>query len=92
MTRRSLRAPDDLAIVGYDDIVFAAAAAVPLSSVRQPREQLGRAAAELLLEEATDGADHSHRRLVFEPELVVRESSDRRLAERPSGPVRALEA
>ena len=44
--------PEDLAIVGYDDIDFAAAAAVPLSSVRQPREQLGRAAAELLLEEA----------------------------------------
>jgi LacI family transcriptional regulator len=32
-----LRVPDDLAIVGYDDIDFAAAAAVPLTSVRQPR-------------------------------------------------------
>ena len=37
-----LRVPDDLAIVGYDDIDFAAAAAVPLTSVRQPRVQLGR--------------------------------------------------
>ncbi len=36
-----LRVPDDLAIVGYDDIDFAAAAAVPLTSVRQPRQQLG---------------------------------------------------
>ena len=43
-----------MAIVGYDDIDFAAAAAVPLSSVRQPREQLGRTAAELLLEEVHD--------------------------------------
>ena len=48
--------PDDFAIVGYDDIEFAAAAAVPLSSVRQPRAQLGRTAAELLLEEATGDA------------------------------------
>jgi DNA-binding LacI/PurR family transcriptional regulator len=32
-----LRVPQDMAIVGYDDIEFAAAAAVPLSSVRQPR-------------------------------------------------------
>jgi LacI family transcriptional regulator len=86
MTRRSLRVPDDLAIVGYDDIVFAAAAAVPLSSVRQPREQLGRAAAELLLEEATDGASHGHRRLVFEPELIVRDSSDRAAAMRLAVP------
>ncbi|MGH3501390.1 MAG: LacI family DNA-binding transcriptional regulator, partial [Nocardioidaceae bacterium] len=32
--------PDDLAIVGYDDIVFAGAAAVPLTSVSQPRHEL----------------------------------------------------
>jgi LacI family transcriptional regulator len=76
MTRRSLRVPNDLAIVGYDDIDFAAAAAVPLSSVRQPRELLGRTAAELLLDEVNDPAAHQHRQVVFEPELVVRESSD----------------
>ena len=39
-----LRVPEDMAIVGYDDIDFAAAAAIPLSSVRQPRELLGRTA------------------------------------------------
>ncbi len=62
-------------MVGYDDIEFAAAAAVPLTSVRQPKYQLGRAAAELLLEEADRPAEHEHRRFVFTPELVVRASS-----------------
>ena len=76
LTRRKLRAPDDLAIVGYDDIDFAAAAAVPLSSVRQPRNQLGRAAAQLLIEETAEDREHSHRQLVFEPQLIVRDSSD----------------
>ena len=71
---RGLRIPDDMAIVGYDDIAFASAAAIPLSSVRQPRNQLGRRAAELLIEEAWSD-DHIHSRLVFEPELIVRESS-----------------
>ena len=52
MTRARAAVPEDLAIVGYDDIDFAAAAAVPLSSVRQPRAQLGRTAAGLLLEES----------------------------------------
>jgi LacI family transcriptional regulator len=66
--------PGGIAIVGYDDIEFAAAAAAPLTSVRQPRAQLGMAAMELLLEEATDGKTHQHRQIVFEPELVVRES------------------
>jgi LacI family transcriptional regulator len=78
MTRRRLRVPGDLAIVGYDDIDFAAAAAVPLSSIRQPRDQLGHAAAELLIKEASEseGARHDHRQLVFEPQLVIRDSSD----------------
>jgi len=67
--------PGDLAVVGYDDIEFAADAAVPLTSVRQPKYQLGRAAAELLLDEADRPAEHEHRRIVFTPELVVRASS-----------------
>ncbi|MEU3166706.1 LacI family DNA-binding transcriptional regulator [Streptosporangium sp. NPDC006930] len=78
LTAHGIRVPEDIALVGYDDIEFAAAAAVPLSSVRQPRAQLGRTAAELLLEEAEslDGGRHSHRHVVFQPELVIRASSD----------------
>jgi LacI family transcriptional regulator len=76
LTLRGLRVPDDVAIVGYDDIEFAQAATVPLSSVRQPRAQLGRTAAHLLLEEL-DEPDHQHRHVVFKPELVIRSSSTR---------------
>ena len=67
--------PGDLAVVGYDDIEFAADAAVPLTSVRQPKYQLGRAGAELLLDEADRPDEHEHRRFVFKPELVARASS-----------------
>ncbi|MET8765235.1 LacI family DNA-binding transcriptional regulator [Lentzea sp. NPDC004782] len=73
MTQQGLKVPGDLAVVGYDDIEFAAAAAVPLTSVRQPREQLGRTAATLLL--AENEPDHEHRHVKFQPELVVRASS-----------------
>jgi LacI family transcriptional regulator len=75
LTRQRVRVPADIALVGYDDIDFAGAAAVPLSSVRQPRQRLGRAAAELLIDEAGSPDSHRHRQVVFEPELVVRESS-----------------
>ncbi len=75
---RHPRAATTWRIVGYDDIEFAAAAAVPLSSVRQPREHLGRTATEMLLEEIEDGDRHEHRHVVFQPDLVVRESSTRR--------------
>jgi LacI family transcriptional regulator len=90
MTARRIPVPESLAIVGYDDIDFAAAAAVPLSSVRQPRQQLGRTAAQLLLDEALAEGSHQHRQVVFEPELVVRRSSQARPAQRrPARPPRA---
>ena len=68
------RVPDDLAIVGYDDIAFAAGAAVPLTSVRQPRQALGRAAAELLIDEVNN-PEHQHQQVEFIPELVARVST-----------------
>jgi len=71
-----LRVPEQMAIVGYDDIEFAAAAAVPLTSVRQPRRLLGRTATELLLDE-TSNPQHEHQQILFTPELVVRSSTRR---------------
>ncbi|MCI1017168.1 LacI family DNA-binding transcriptional regulator [Microbacterium sp. C5A9] len=69
----SIRVPDDIAMVGYDDIDFASATVVPLSSVRQPARLLGWTGVDLLLKEL-DGVEHD-RRVRFQPELVVRESS-----------------
>ncbi|MFF2486322.1 LacI family DNA-binding transcriptional regulator [Microbacterium sp. NPDC058062] len=66
--------PDDIAIIGFDDISFAGAAAVPLSSIRQPSRMIGRTALRIVLEEATD-PDSIARQTVFPPELVVRAST-----------------
>jgi LacI family transcriptional regulator len=76
MAVAGLRVPDDMAIVGYDDIDFARAAAVPLTSVRQPAELLGRSAMELLQEEVEAADGHRHRQVIFQPDLIVRASSD----------------
>jgi LacI family transcriptional regulator len=76
MAVAGLRVPQDMAIIGYDDIDFARAAAVPLSSVRQPAELLGRSAMELLQEEVEAADRHRHRQVIFQPDLIVRESSD----------------
>ncbi|TNM63189.1 LacI family transcriptional regulator [Streptomyces sp. NP160] len=77
--RRGVRVPHELALVGYDDIGYAGTAAVPLTSVRQPRELLGRTAVELLLEAvegaAGEDARGEGRHVQFVPELVVREST-----------------
>jgi LacI family transcriptional regulator len=75
LTQHGVRVPDDVAIVGYDDIEFASAAAVPLTSVAQRRHLLGRSAGRLLGDEGERGADHEHQHVVFPPELVARAST-----------------
>lgn len=70
-----IRVPEDIAVVGYDDIDFAAASIVPLTSIRQPRDAIARESLRMLLlqDEAESIAPAEHVLLV--PELVVREST-----------------
>lgn len=75
LLRQGVTVPDDVSIVGYDDVEFAAMLATPLTSVRQPQYDLGHAAADLLLTDAANAPGHTHQDLVFQPELVVREST-----------------
>ena len=65
---RGMGIPSEMAVVGYDDLYFAAELMTPLTSVRQPMHQLGWAAADLLLTETPHAP--------FQPELIVRASSD----------------
>ena len=74
----SVRVPDDVALIGYDDIDFASAAVVPLSSIRQPASLIGYTAVDLLLKEAASGEGFTAEQVVFQPELVVRDSTRRR--------------
>lgn len=77
LTLAGIRVPDDIAIVGYDDIDFAASAAIPLTSVRQPAQLLGSTAASLLLDVIADPDASDVRHLTLKPELVVRHSTVR---------------
>jgi LacI family transcriptional regulator len=72
-----LRVPQDIALIGYDDIDFASASVVPLSSIRQPAGVIGRRAVELLLDEsfAEDEESFETDRVLFQPELIVRDST-----------------
>jgi LacI family transcriptional regulator, galactose operon repressor len=72
---RGVRVPGEIALVGYDDIRFAASSLVPLTTLRMPSFQLGYEGTKLLIDEATEGTGHKHRKLLFEPELVIREST-----------------
>lgn len=71
-----VKVPDEIALIGYDDIAFASAAVVPLSSIRQPSELIGSTALDLLLREASSDGDFEHEQVLFQPELVVRASTE----------------
>ncbi|GAA1164788.1 LacI family DNA-binding transcriptional regulator [Nesterenkonia sandarakina] len=74
LSRAGVRVPEDIALIGYDDIAFTASATVPISSVRQPAEEMGARAAELLVAAIEDPeAPVEHQ--VFTPSLLAREST-----------------
>jgi LacI family transcriptional regulator len=70
----TLHVPRDIALIGYDDIDFASASVVPMSSIRQPSALIGKTAVEILIEEADDPT-LTPRQVVFQPELIVRAST-----------------
>ncbi len=77
LERHGLRCPDDVSVVGYNDMPFVDRFRPPLTTVRVPHYELGATAAELMLEQLRV-ADAPPRQLLLAPELVVRGSTARR--------------
>jgi DNA-binding LacI/PurR family transcriptional regulator len=72
--RSGRKVPDDVAVIGFDDTPTARAATPPLSSIRQPIQEMGREAASILVREMGD-PDPLPRQVIFATELVAREST-----------------
>lgn len=69
--------PRDYGVVGYDNLSFSRELFTPLSSVSQPNYRIGYRAADLLLSEIEEDGMAITEQVIFQPELIVRESSDR---------------
>lgn len=70
-----IRVPQDVSVVGYDDIPLAEFVTPPLTTVRVPKREVGRIAAELLHEEIEKGAVPTPRKVYLQADLVVRGST-----------------
>lgn len=64
--------PDDVAIVGYDDIIISQFASIPLTSVHQPTDKIGRLAVDII-QKRIDGSEIGNR-TILKPSIVIRES------------------
>lgn len=69
-----VRVPEDIAIIGFDDIDFAEMLPVPLTTVRQHPLEMGIKAAEILLKLIEGNHDEINQRVMLSAELIVRES------------------
>ena len=70
-----LKVPEDISLVGYDNIEFLSVFHIPLTTISVPNYQMGSRAASLLLERIEKGCRGPSRTVVFKPEIVVREST-----------------
>lgn len=84
LRRSGLSVPTDMSVVGYDDIELAAENSLPLTTIRQPKQNMGRTAANLLIDEAERGSKHTHQQIVFQPDLIIRDTT-RAVAHYPNG-------
>ncbi|MDR7421872.1 MAG: LacI family DNA-binding transcriptional regulator [Armatimonadota bacterium] len=75
-----VRIPEEMAVVGFDDMDWAPILTPPLTAIAQPARDLGAAAGALLLERVTGAFAGRPRTVVLQPRLVVRESCGTRAA------------
>ncbi len=72
--KEGLKVPDDVALVGYDDIDFSALLEVPLTTVSQPSYNIGRKSAAILIDGLEKGSTPGFQQLVLKPQLIIRAS------------------
>jgi LacI family transcriptional regulator len=72
---RGVKIPGDLAIVGYDDVVMSSVVSPSLTTVKQPVFEMGQAAVKMTVDQMEREGRHANEVVIFQPELVVRESA-----------------
>jgi len=77
LAQMGIAVPDDVAVIGYDDELFAEALNPPLTSVRVEKEEIARRAVQLLQERIASGLKGRHKTLVVRPSVVARQSCGR---------------
>ncbi|MBN2091833.1 LacI family DNA-binding transcriptional regulator [candidate division KSB1 bacterium] len=71
----NIRVPDEISIIGNDDIYYARLYPVPLTTIRAPQAEIGRKAAEILIRNIESPSLLPNERIVLETEFIIREST-----------------
>jgi DNA-binding LacI/PurR family transcriptional regulator len=71
----NIKVPEEVSIIGNDDIYYAKMYPVPLTTIRAPQREIGRKAAEILIRNIESNSAFPPERVVLETEFIIRESS-----------------
>ncbi|MCD6220106.1 GntR family transcriptional regulator [Candidatus Calescamantes bacterium] len=74
LLKEGIRIPQDISLVGFDDLPSSEFLSVPLTTVRQPFKEEGKKAAELIIKKIEEGISEQ-KQIFLEPSLIIRESS-----------------
>jgi LacI family transcriptional regulator, repressor for deo operon, udp, cdd, tsx, nupC, and nupG len=77
LTALGVRVPDQISVLGFDNLRMVEHLPVPLTTIDQPKQEMGRRAVELLFERMTAGPDLPVQREIFSPHLIIRNSCAR---------------
>ena len=75
LSHLNIRVPDDISVVGNDDIYFAKMYPIPLTTIRAPMHELGKKAAEILINAIESETAVDIQKVIFDAEFIVREST-----------------
>jgi LacI family transcriptional regulator len=75
LLKEGIQVPDQISVLGFDNVAYAESALVPLSTVSQTPYQLGYTMGEQMLSELTADETHLHQHVVFQPQIVERSST-----------------
>jgi LacI family transcriptional regulator len=77
LSEEGIRVPEDISIVGYDDLPVTSVSPIALTTVRQPQSQMGEVAMSMLIERI-QGSQAGSRRVVYQPQLIIRKTTANR--------------
>jgi DNA-binding LacI/PurR family transcriptional regulator len=74
LSQRGIRVPEDVSVIGYDGIAMGSLPQIDLTTVEQPRFEMGRTAVQVILERIRDDRREA-RRVIMPPHLVIRRTT-----------------
>ncbi|MBF4487781.1 LacI family DNA-binding transcriptional regulator [Flavobacterium sp. CSZ] len=79
LLENNIKVPEEIALIGFSDEPFTSLTQPSISTVNQHSEQIGKLAAEAFLERINNPKKKTFKRIFLEPELIIRQSSDKNL-------------